>query len=383
MSEKNGKTILIVVGSLRCGGAEVQTVDLANGLIEKGWNVHLAVLEDSDELSYRLNAKIQLAVYQKKSFLDRSVVRELAGLMAATRPNVILACESYSCMYAYYARGKAALKQIPLLCVNHMTYLSRKELFKTLLLYRGIQNRIQQNIFVCHAQKGYWIQHYGLREAGSAVIYNGLDENFSSDTVAPARLQGLDNDTFLVGIVAGLKPVKRHVDMVEAVAGLRAQGLNISAVFVGDGECREEIEKKITELGSEKYVYMAGHQTDVKPYLSRINCFALTSDWEALSISALEAMAMAKPLLLSNVGGAKELVGEGHNGYLYCARDIDDLRAKLRTLYESDSLEGMGENSRTLFLQQFTSGPMVEKYHKMLCGFAGVHGTDIEEEYAQ
>jgi glycosyltransferase involved in cell wall biosynthesis len=88
-------------------------------------------------------------------------------------------------------------------------------------------------------------------------------------------------------------------------------------LLVGDGVMRPKMEALLKELNLTEYVKMTGLQRKVLPYYQAADLFTLVSkNVETFSIAALEAMSCGLPLVLTNVGGAEEMVSSGVNGFL-------------------------------------------------------------------
>jgi glycosyltransferase involved in cell wall biosynthesis len=87
---------------------------------------------------------------------------------------------------------------------------------------------------------------------------------------------------------------------------------------------------------------------------------------ETFSLAALEAMASGKPLIMTNIGGAGEMVQNGINGYLYEPGDITQLVDIVKNMIDHDSFAAMGERSRQIVSESFTLQKMVQEYENVL-----------------
>ena len=105
---------------------------------------------------------------------------------------------------------------------------------------------------------------------------------------------------------------------------------------------------------------MKGIAKNPELILKDYDLYALISDKEGLPIGIIEAMRAGLPILVSNVGGCSELVKD--NGYLVERGDVEDLKSKLKSLYENiNSLPQLGQNSRKLYEKEFTAEKMMHK----------------------
>jgi glycosyltransferase involved in cell wall biosynthesis len=109
-------------------------------------------------------------------------------------------------------------------------------------------------------------------------------------------------------------------------------------------------------------ILFLGHQPDVTGILASSDIFVLTSHYEGLPISVLEAMRAGLPVVASDAGGIPECVLDGKNGIVVLRGDLAAIRSALTRLIQSPQLRGtMGAASRQLYEERFTSYPVVEK----------------------
>jgi glycosyltransferase involved in cell wall biosynthesis len=163
------------------------------------------------------------------------------------------------------------------------------------------------------------------------VIGGGLDpERFAPDP-------GESVPEFDLVLVGRLAPVKRVDLFLEAVARVAARRPETRAVVVGDGPLRPALEAQARELGLQDVVLFAGRQTDVASWLRRSRVFVLTSDSEALPLSAMEAMMCGLPVVAPAVGDLAELVEDGTNGHLVRGREPEAFAEPLLRLLTDEA----------------------------------------------
>ncbi|MBK8286533.1 MAG: glycosyltransferase, partial [Ahniella sp.] len=120
-------------------------------------------------------------------------------------------------------------------------------------------------------------------------------------------------------------------------------------LVIGDGEERANVERRIAELGLESAVVIVGFQSDVRPWVAACDVMAIVSHAvETFSISALESMALERPMIMSRIGGAEEQVSDGVNGFVFDAGDIGALTDCLRKCSDSAERVRLGTNARTV-----------------------------------
>jgi glycosyltransferase involved in cell wall biosynthesis len=137
--------------------------------------------------------------------------------------------------------------------------------------------------------------------------------------------------------------------------------------MIGDGEMRGAVESRARARGIEKYVVITGFQEEVRPYVAACDAMALCSlAVETFSLAAIESMAMCKPVVHSDVGGASEMIVPGLNGFLFPKGDTTKLADKLRVLACRATARQMGKNARERALALFSEKTMVDRYERLL-----------------
>ena len=138
----------------------------------------------------------------------------------------------------------------------------------------------------------------------------------------------------------------------------------IHFVIVGDGNIREELEKKCLEWGVNKYINFCGLQDDVIPFLSQANIFILPSVDEGMPIAILEAMRQGLPVVSTRVGGIPYQLVDGENGIMIEA----STKGVLEFLNHIDDYNwsSLGKASRERYLQLFSIDQMMSKYSEIL-----------------
>ncbi|EFK95679.1 glycosyl transferase, group 1 [sediment metagenome] len=111
-----------------------------------------------------------------------------------------------------------------------------------------------------------------------------------------------------VGIIGRLAPVKNHRMLFEAVKSLKEQGAGDAFEFrvVGDGELREALTREATDLGIEKNIVFTGWQKQMPEVYRKLDAVVLTSLNEGTPVSLIEAMASARPVIATAVGGVRD-----------------------------------------------------------------------------
>ncbi len=143
-------------------------------------------------------------------------------------------------------------------------------------------------------------------------------------------------------------------------------GAKVFLLLVGDGPDRGRIEEEMRRQDVADRCHVAGIQADVLPWLHAMDIFCLSSETEGLSISLLEAGACGLPIVVTDVGGNREIVLDGESGWLVKKGDERALACALERLRNDAALRcQMGAAARRRVVQQFSMDAMGEKYMEL------------------
>jgi glycosyltransferase involved in cell wall biosynthesis len=376
-SDDRKMRLLFVASCLEHGGAERHTVTLFNRFAERGHECHAVLIKDAATLldSVRARGNSTVRSLEAQRFFDVRALAAFARSMAASNPAVVVAVNDYALLYSTIALRWSRLRAA-LAVVYHATDApGAKEQLK-MVAYRPLFWAADCAIFVCNYQRRRWLWR-GVAARRNEVIHNGVDVREFIDRQSPGerfalrRSLGFRDSDYVVGITAALRPEKNHTQLIEAVAALRARGIPARALLIGDGPMRREIDARARAAGMGEHVKIIGFKADVRPYVLACDTAVLCSLTESLSLAAIEAMALGRPVVHSNVGGARELVTPGSNGFLFRVNDTRSLVAHLASLADSSVRERMGRNARATVERSFAEEPMIDRYERVLGELAG------------
>lgn len=172
-----------------------------------------------------------------------------------------------------------------------------------------------------------------------SVLANGIERSVfrpSPDRAALRRELGLPEDGLLIGSVGRLHRHKSHETTIEALVSARQQGAPVSAVFIGEGAQRAQLEEHARTLGVADAVVFAGAQRPVVPWMQSLDIFVLPSIWEGQPLALLQATACGLPVLASNIEGNTAVLGSDYPG-LFAPGDADWLARLLITAMRDSS----------------------------------------------
>lgn len=154
-----------------------------------------------------------------------------------------------------------------------------------------------------------------------AVIHSGVDlSRFRPDPARKAEIRSalqIPSESIVIATAGRLTAVKGQDTLIRAIAECLRQGEKVFLLILGEGELRSDLEALSTELGIAESVRFLGWRSDVASVIDACDIFCLPSLNEGMGKAIVEAMAMGKPVIASDVGGIPDLVIPGENGILF------------------------------------------------------------------
>lgn len=211
------------------------------------------------------------------------------------------------------------------------------------------------------------VRDYGVDRARVRVVPNGADLP-DEDREAPVARRLRERWGAALGrplwVCAGrLEEQKGQDVLIEALAALRARGLDFVAVLAGEGSCRAALEARARERGLAESVRFPGQVEDLGPLLAAADAVALPSRWEGLPLVLLEALARGRPVVASAVGGVTEVAADGEHARLVPPGDAGALAAALEELHRGgDAVVRMARRGAARVRETYTWPRVVEAF---------------------
>ncbi len=196
------------------------------------------------------------------------------------------------------------------------------------------------------------------------TIHNGMPDVSASLRATPG-----DGDTLRIVMVARMDRQKDHATLLRAIRDI--DGVHLDLIGEGPGEA--SVRALTREVGVANRVHFLGQRHDVAEVLAKAHLFALISHWEGFPRSTLEAMRAGLPVVVSDVGGAAEVVEDGVTGHVVPRGDVAAVRERLANLVSQAVLRReMGTLGRRRFEAAFTFDHMFARtlalYGEILAG---------------
>jgi len=208
----------------------------------------------------------------------------------------------------------------------------------------------------------------GVPEERVDVVYSGVDierfQNVEGEYLVSEF--GLDRNNLRIGNIAALAWHKDHRTLIKAARIVIDRFPQAIFLIVGEGSLRRELEILIKKSNLEKNVKLLGFRRDIPEILSILDLFVLSSSWEGLGTSLLDAFASRIPVVATNVGGIPEIVKDRENGILVPPANPGALaEAIIFFLRNRDLACEMAKKGFRLVREKFNIGRMVEETRKI------------------
>jgi len=175
-----------------------------------------------------------------------------------------------------------------------------------------------------------------------------------------------NQQTINIGIVGRLVPIKNHKMLFKSVCRGGFQTRPYRIIVIGDGEMRGELEKYAEELGIRDRIEFKGWIKDLKAIYEELDIVALTSLNEGTPVSLIEAMAGARPVVATNVGGVKDIVKDGVSGYLVESGNVEEFtRRLLELIKDSEKRKAFGLNGRDIVKNRFSKERLIKDTERL------------------
>ena len=365
------KKILFVITKSNWGGAQRYVFDMAVGL-KNGFGdqyVPSVALGGNGELAQRLK-EAGIPVYTIPSLnneigssSDVKAFFEISKIISDVKPAIVhLNSSKIGALGALAARTKG-VRKIIFTAHGWAFNEDRSSLSKSILkfIYWTTMMLSHHTIAVSEATKKY-VSNWPCIGSRISVVHNAVEAiDFLPREEARAVI-GLDQESWVLGTIAELHPIKGLIYACQAVADLSSAHDNVCYAIIGEGKDRPALEAYTAKHHLENTITFAGHISQASRYLKAFDAFILPSLSEGLGYVILEAGVASLPVVASDVGGIPEIITDDISGLLVPARDTLSITHALETLYnDKKEADALGAKLNEEILVKFSMETMLEK----------------------
>jgi len=362
------KKIFLLITRAEAGGAQTHVMELMRGLRDR-YELVLGTGEEGPLLDEAI--ALDIAHHHIPDLVrpiaparDWRAYRAIRRILQETRPDLL---HVHSSKAGILGRLAAWREGIPSVFTAHGWAFARGTTWRRKLvglipefLLTRITDRI---ITVSDEDRELALRYCRVRSEQVITVHNGIAEIPVTDReqrrTAPRLI-----------MIARFTPQK---DFAGLIASLRECQHDYHAWLVGDGPLLADCQAQVQQLRLANRVEFLGTRDDVPELLQQADIFVLASNWEGFPISILEAMRAGLPVVASDVGGVREAVTDGINGYLVPRGDTGLFAERIdRLLMDSALRATMGQAGRERFLREFTREAMLEQITGIYSGLGAL-----------
>ncbi len=358
-------TILHTESSTGWGGQEIRIIQEALGLRKRGYRIFIIAEEKSEILKKSQQLEfdtfpIRFSKYNPLSFL------KISSLIKRLNIDIVNTHSSKDSWVTILA-SQLLSKKPKIIRTRHLS-----TPIKNNTLNRLIYNVLTDMIITTGERiREKMIKHNKFDPNKIISIPTGVDLGiFNPNKVVSNK----NSKEFTVGTIGVLRSWKGHSYLLEAVPLIVKKIPNIKFYIVGEGPQRENLLRHIKNSNLEKWVIMTGHRDDIPQILASLDVVIHPSYAnEGIPQVILQALAMKKPVIASNIDCINEIIIHNKTGILIKPKNFNDIVESILKLYNNEKLRfTLAENGRKLVEENYSHEKMLEKienvYKRLLFG---------------
>lgn len=229
------------------------------------------------------------------------------------------------------------------------------------------------SLYVANSEQGRLsaMDAIGLPGQKVRMVPNGIDIGPFSEPNDEIRKSvrnefRISSEEFVIGVVAQLRPAKRHDLLLEAFADALKAIPNMRLLLVGGGEREQALREQAAAIQIDAAVTFAGYRSDARRILRGLDAFTLPSDVEGIPVSVMEAMEAGLPVIATRIGGIPDLIEDGVSGCLIEPGDENALTENILRIASNDNLRNqLGQAARERVVQQFSVQRMARRFEEL------------------
>jgi len=300
--------------------------------------------------------------------IDPRTILDLAKIIR--RDNIrILHCHGYGS--STFGRIAARICRIPVIVHEHMID-ERVPIYQKLVDFL-LSPLTTKGIAVSNAVANFMTGQRFIGRAKIEVVYNAISPG-GSQTITINQKKvianeiGIPVDCPIIGMVGRLDPVKGHTFFLDAAFRVLEREPRAHFIIIGDGELHDQLLTKSKQLGIDHHISFLGHRSNVEEIVSLFDVYVSCSITEGLGIANIEAMALSKAIVATNVGGIPELIEDGVTGILVPPRAPSSIaKAIVQILGDVNLRNKLGENAFAQCQERFLMPGIAMQLRRIYC----------------
>ena len=352
--------VLHLLSSLNVGGREKVAVDIVNSIDRKKFYPLVMSLRPRGSMRERINSDVEIITYEKTDKLDFSAYRAISRVVKEKDIDILHTHNPGAFLYGFIGGKLAGVKKI----INTEHGFEYDINLKKRIAEGICRKFIDLTIAVSDDVKKKLGKSGKIRVLNNGIIIGNDDDSQRGKEVREKA--GFSVDDIVVGCVARLAYVKNHESLLKTFKIASERNEKLKLLIVGDGYLKENLIDLSKKLSLSDKVVFYGETDNVPAILHSVDIFALTSVYEGVSITILEAMSCRVPVVATNVGGNPDVIADGKSGILVeSGNENDAAEAILKFAGNGKMRRVFGEEGRKIVEGKFNFSRTMEEMEKI------------------
>lgn len=362
---------------LKGGGSEKHVIQLACALRQRGYDARITCIFREGPLARE--AREREIPFVCLNLPYRWGLRTLLSLFHWIRSNPMDILHTYLFGFHFFAGLSARFLKIPII-ISSRRGISYEQKRRHRWLEK-LGNLFVDRVICCSKAVEAWtLEKEQISPAKVLTVYNGVDRKQFDSSGSHSNIRQefhIPSDAPLIGTVANMAIEKGYPYLLEAAQLIFQKLPKAWFLFVGFGPLEQEIKEKARQFSGHEQIIFAGARTDITNLMEAMDVFVLASIMEGFPNVLLEALAMAKPVVATRVGGIPELIESGQNGTLVPPRSGEALAdAVLSLLADPVHARLLGKRGQEKIERGFTLERMVNQYEEFYLALLKSQGVE-------
>ncbi len=355
---------------MNLGGAEKHVISLARALRQRGYEAGIVTIFKEGMLAHEIHRENIPFVCLHAS--EGWKIRTFRSIFEWLRRNPVDILHTYLFGFHFFAGLPARLLGIPVVFSSRREIASWRQ--RRHLWVENLGNLVVDRVVCCsRAVQKCTLEEERIDADKTVTIYNGVDLNQFDASINGKEVRrefGIPDEVPLVGTVANFSFEKGYPYLIDTIALILEKNPGVWFLLVGSGPFQEEMKRKVLSIPGHKQIIFAGSRSDIPNLMGAMDIFTLASVVEGFPNVILEAMAMARPVVATAVGGVPELIQTGRDGILVSPKDSQALaQAILSLLNDFQTAAQLGRSASEKINRAYTLNRMVDDYEALYRSF--------------
>jgi glycosyltransferase involved in cell wall biosynthesis len=361
--------VLFIIDSLRMGGAEKSTLEIARRMT--GFIPVICQLHKPDDVlpqyqSFGIQV-IQMNLTPKTNFF--SIAAKVKEVVRAVDPLIVHAAlfrsEISSRMALWNNKNTVLIGSLVGDTYNRerfraLSLPAKMKLYLLKILDAYTSKRVDAFISISQFLKDSYVAKLRINPSKIFIIPRGREISENSDN-EPAT-----DGKFIFLNVGRLIPLKGHTEMIMAVKGVCEKFPNVILKIAGEGPLRNKLTSLIKARALENMVHLLGNVNNVGELLRECNVFIFASHHEGQGGALVEAMLAGKPIIASDIPVVREAINDGETGILFSVKNAESLEAKMIYAINSfEKLKAVGMQAKKIASERYNIDTLVSKQEQL------------------